>query len=196
MRCQRVRGRLRCTTALAERPKLSTIRLYVADIAEKHPETGWIRLAAHRRIVRGIARTNGASRVPQIRLLRSTTCGRCCWRSATTERPSATAQFVLLGFAAALRRSELVALRVEDPPTPRLIETVVGLRAEADGARQVRRNVWIAPPSAGLWRGRRAKIPVAHPSGWAYFSCMESMVYIPRARRFTIPNTATQRRGA
>src|ERR1700684_4152627 len=49
-------------TGLAGRAKLATIRLYLAAVAEKHREIGLESPGAHkivRRIVRGVARTNG-----------------------------------------------------------------------------------------------------------------------------------------
>jgi integrase len=104
-------------TALAERAKLATIRLYLAAIAEKHRETGLDSPTSHemvRRIVRGVARTNGSSQarksavtLDHLRAMLLEVRGDDC--KAKRDRA-----IVLLGFAAALRRSELAALRVED----------------------------------------------------------------------------------
>jgi integrase len=104
-------------TALAARAKLATIRLYLAAIAEKHRETGLDSPTAHevvRRIVRGIARTNGASQTRKAAVTLDHLRAMLLEVHGDDLKAKRDRAIVLLGFAAALRRSELAALRVED----------------------------------------------------------------------------------
>jgi integrase len=104
-------------TALAERAKLATIRLYIAGIAEKHRETGLESPVAHdmvRRIVRGIARTNRASQARKLAVTLDHLRAMLLEVQGDDLKAKRDRAIVLLGFAAALRRSELAALRVED----------------------------------------------------------------------------------
>ncbi|MGA8475463.1 MAG: site-specific integrase [Candidatus Cybelea sp.] len=104
-------------TSLAERAKLSTIRTYLAGIAEKHRENGLESPAAHemvRRIVRGVARTNGASQVRKSAVTLDHLRAMLLEIRGDDLKAKRDRAIVLLGFAAALRRSELAALRVED----------------------------------------------------------------------------------
>jgi integrase len=104
-------------TQLADRAKLATVRLYLASIAEKHRESGLASPTSHemvRRIVRGIARTSCVSQsrksavtLGHLRALLLEICGDDL--KAKRDRT-----IVLLGFAAALRRSELADLHAED----------------------------------------------------------------------------------
>jgi integrase len=104
-------------TSLAARTKVATVRLYLAAIAERHRETGLASPTSHdmvRRIVRGIARTNGSSQV------RKSAATLDHLRTMLLEirgddlKAKRDRAIVLLGFAAALRRSELAALAVDD----------------------------------------------------------------------------------
>ena len=104
-------------TSLADRAKLSTIRTYLAGIAEKHRETGLDSPTAHemvRRIVRGIARTNGSSQARKSAVTLDHLRAMLLEISGDSLKAKRDRAIVLLGFAAALRRSELAALRVED----------------------------------------------------------------------------------
>jgi integrase len=125
-------------TALAARAKISTIRLYLAAIAERHRERGLDSPTAHdmvRRIVRGIARTHGVSQsrksavtLGHLRALLLEICGDDL--KAKRDR-----SIVLLGFAAALRRSELADLRAEDLRFEKrgLIVTIRRSKTDQDG---------------------------------------------------------------
>jgi integrase len=104
-------------TALAARAKLATIRLYLAAIAEKHRETGLESPTSHemvRRIVRGIARTNGSSQARKSAVTLDHLRAMLLEVRGDDLKAKRDRAIVLLGFAAALRRSELAALRVED----------------------------------------------------------------------------------
>jgi integrase len=104
-------------TALARRAKVATIRLYLAAIAERHRETGLESPTAHevvRRIVRGIARTNGASQTRKSAVTLDHLRAILLEVRGDDLKAKRDRAVVLLGFAAALRRSELAALRVED----------------------------------------------------------------------------------
>ena len=71
-------------TLLAERAKLSTIPTYLACIAEQHRESGLDVPTTHemvRRIVRGVARTNGASQVRKSAVTLDH-CEPCCLKCA------------------------------------------------------------------------------------------------------------------
>jgi integrase len=104
-------------TALAERAKLSTIRLYLAAVAAKHRETGLGSPVAHeivRRVVRGIARTIGASQARKSAVTLDVLRAMLLETHGGDLKARRDRAIVLLGFAAALRRSELAALRAED----------------------------------------------------------------------------------
>lgn len=104
-------------TQLAERAKLGTVRLYLAAIAEKHREAGLERPTSHdmvRRIVRGIARTKGASMTRKSAVTLDHLRAMLLEIHGDDVKARRDRAIVLLGFAAALRRSELAALRVED----------------------------------------------------------------------------------
>jgi integrase len=104
-------------TALAARAKLATIRLYLAAIAEKHRESGLDSPTAHevvRRIVRGIARTNGSSQARKSAVTLDHLRAMLLEVRGDDLKAKRDRAIVLLGFAAALRRSELAALHVED----------------------------------------------------------------------------------
>jgi integrase len=104
-------------TALAARAKLATIRLYLAAIAEKHRETGLDSPTSHdmvRRIVRGIARTNGSSQTRKAAVTLDHLRAMLLEARGDDLKAKRDRAIVLLGFAAALRRSELATLRVED----------------------------------------------------------------------------------
>jgi integrase len=104
-------------TALAARAKVATIRLYLAAIAEKHREAGLDSPTAHevvRRIVRGIARTNGASQTRKSAVTLDHLRAILLEVGGDDLKAKRDRAMILLGFAAALRRSELAALRIED----------------------------------------------------------------------------------
>lgn len=104
-------------TTLAEHSKLATIRLYVAAIAHKHRETGLESPTAHeivRRIVRGVSRTLGAAQARKSAVTLDHLRAMLLEVGEADLKATRDRAIVLLGFAAALRRSELAALRVED----------------------------------------------------------------------------------
>ncbi|HEY2475890.1 MAG TPA: site-specific integrase [Candidatus Cybelea sp.] len=104
-------------TQLAERAKLATIRLYIAGIAERHRAAGLDSPLAHdmvRRIVRGIARTKGASQGRKSAVTLDHLRAMLLEIRGGDVKAKRDRAVVLLGFAAALRRSEIAALRVED----------------------------------------------------------------------------------
>lgn len=104
-------------TALADRAKLATIRLYLAAIAHKHREIGLESPVSHvivRRVVRGIARTIGASQARKSAVTTDHLRAMLLEVRGDDLKAKRDRAIVLLGFAAALRRSELAALRVED----------------------------------------------------------------------------------
>lgn len=104
-------------TALAEGAKLATIRLYLAAIAQKHRETGLESPVAHeivRRVVRGIARTIGASQARKSAITLDHLRAILLEVRGGDDKAKRDRAIVLLGFAGALRRSELADLRVED----------------------------------------------------------------------------------
>jgi integrase len=104
-------------TALADRAKLATIRLSLAAIARKHREIGLESPVAHevvRRIVRGVARTNGASQTRKAAVTLDHLRAMLLEIHGDDLKAKRDRAIVLLGFAAALRRSELAALSVED----------------------------------------------------------------------------------
>ncbi len=104
-------------TALAARAKLATIRLYLASIAEKHRETGLDSPTSHdmvRRIVRGIARTNGSSQTRKAAVTLDHLRAMLLEVRGDDLKAKRDRAMVLLGFSAALRRSEIAALCVED----------------------------------------------------------------------------------
>ncbi len=104
-------------TALAERAKVSTIRQRLAAISVAHRKSGLESPTAHpivREVLRGITRTKGtathrkdAVTLDVLRAMLLAVDGEGI--AALRDRA-----LLLLGFAAALRRAELAALRVED----------------------------------------------------------------------------------
>jgi integrase len=104
-------------TQLADRAKLATVRLYLAAIAEKHRESGLTSPtvdAMVRRIVRGIARTNGASQTRKSAVTLDHLRAMMLELRGDDLKAKRDRAIVLLGFAAALRRSELADLHAED----------------------------------------------------------------------------------
>jgi integrase len=104
-------------TSLAARAKLATIRQYLAAITHRHRENGLESPVAHeivRRIVRGIARTNGTSQARKAAVTLDHLRAMLLEVRGDDLKARRDRAIVLLGFAAALRRSELAALRVED----------------------------------------------------------------------------------
>jgi integrase len=104
-------------THLAERAKLATIRLYLAAIAERYRETGLPSPTAHdmvRRIVRGIARTKGSSQGRKSAVTLEHLRAMLLEIRRDNLKAKRDRALLLLGFAAALRRSELAELRIED----------------------------------------------------------------------------------
>jgi integrase len=104
-------------TTLAQRAKLATIRLYLAAIAEKHRETGLESPTSHemvRRVVQGVARTNGASQARKSAVTLDHLRAMLLEIRGDDLKAIRDRAILLLGFAAALRRSELAELRVDD----------------------------------------------------------------------------------
>jgi integrase len=104
-------------TSLAARAKLATIQLYLAAIAAKHREIGLGPPTVHemvRRVVRGIARTIGASQARKSAVTLDYLRAMLLEIRGDGLKAKRDRAIVLLGFSAALRRSELAALCVED----------------------------------------------------------------------------------
>lgn len=106
-------------TDLAAFSKLATIRRHLAAIAHAHRERGLPSPVTHevvRRVVRGIARTNGSAQMRKsaitLDVLRSMLLA-ICGSDLNVARDRA---IILLGFAAALRRSELADLKRRGSP--------------------------------------------------------------------------------
>lgn len=104
-------------TALADRLKLATIRLYLAAITQKHREIGLESPVSHeivRRVVRGIARTIGAPPARKSAVTIDYLRAMLLEVRGDDAKAMRDRAIVLLGFGAALRRSELAALRAAD----------------------------------------------------------------------------------
>jgi site-specific recombinase XerD len=104
-------------TDLAQTSKLATIRRHVAAIAFQHRENGLESPTAHdivRRIVRGIARTIGAAQTRKSAATLSDLKAMMLEVRGDGLKAFRDRACVLLGFAGALRRSELAALEVDD----------------------------------------------------------------------------------
>jgi integrase len=104
-------------TSLADSAKLATIRLYLAAISHNHREMGLESPVPHelvRRIVRGVARTLGASQRRKSAVTLDHLRAMLLEIKGDGLKAARDRAIVLLGFAAALRRSELAALAVED----------------------------------------------------------------------------------
>jgi integrase len=104
-------------THLAGFAKLATIRRHLAAIAFTHRETGLESPVAHevvRRVVRGIARTNGAAQAKKAAITIDVLRAMLLAVRGHDLKVKRDRAILLLGFAAALRRSELAALNVED----------------------------------------------------------------------------------
>lgn len=166
-------------TVLAERAKLSTIRLYLAAIAEKHRETGLNSPTGHdmvRRIVRGIARMNGASQARKSAVTIDHLRAMLLEVRGDDRKANRDRAIVLLGFAAALRRSELAGLRVEDLRFEKRGLIVTIRRSKTD---QEAKGVEIAVPFVAS----RSLCAVRAAKGWLEAS---GLVTGPLFRSFTL----------
>lgn len=126
-------------TSLGETCKVATVRRHLCSIAAKHRENGLESPVGHdvvRRIVRGMARTKGtaptrkdAVTLEHLRALLLAVRG----DEVKAKRDRA---ILLLGFACALRRSEIAALNVDDLRfTPAgLVVTVRSSKTDQEGA--------------------------------------------------------------
>lgn len=104
-------------TDCADRLRIATIRKYVAAIVYKHRENGLDSPAAHaivRRVVRGIARTNGSSQARKSAATLDHLRAMLLEVRGDDLKAKRDRAILLFGFSAALRRSELAALHVED----------------------------------------------------------------------------------
>lgn len=104
-------------THLASYAKLATIRRHLAAIAHAHRERGLESPVAHevvRRVVRGIARTNGSSQTRKTAITLDVLRAMLLAIRGNPLKAQRDRTILLLGFAGALRRSELAALNVED----------------------------------------------------------------------------------
>lgn len=126
-------------TALADRAKLGTIRIYLAAIGQKHREMGLESPVSHevvRRIVRGIARTHGSAQVRKSAATIDNLRAMLLELRRDDLKAKRDRAVLLLGFSAALRRSELAALRVEDLRFEKrgLIVTIRRSKTDQEGA--------------------------------------------------------------
>jgi integrase len=104
-------------TNLAQWAKLSTIRRRLAAIVQTHRERGLEPCSSHemvRRVVRGIARTIGASQAKKEAITLEQLRALLLEIHGDVLKAKRDRAMLLLGFAAALRRSELAALTVDD----------------------------------------------------------------------------------
>jgi integrase len=104
-------------TDLANRAKLATIRRHLAAISFAHRERGLDSPVAHeivRRVVRGITRKIGAAQTRKSALTLDALRAMLLAVRGDGTKPKRDRAILLLGFAAALRRSELATLNVED----------------------------------------------------------------------------------
>ncbi len=104
-------------TQLAERAKLATIRHHLVAIAFAHRERGLPSPAGReivRRVVRGIARTIGSAQVRKSAVTLEALRAMLLEIRGDGLKAKRDRAIVLLGFSAALRRSELAALTVND----------------------------------------------------------------------------------
>lgn len=104
-------------TDLAERSKLATIRRRLAGIAQTHKERGLESPTTHemlRRVLRGIARTLGSAQAKKSAVTLDHLRAMLLEIPGDGLKARRDRALLLLGFGAALRRSELAALNVED----------------------------------------------------------------------------------
>jgi site-specific recombinase XerD len=104
-------------TDLSQRSKLATIKRRLAAIAQTHTERGLESPTTHeivRRVVRGIGRTIGAAQTKKSAITLDHLRAMLLEIHGDSLKARRDRAIVLLGFAAALRRSELVALTTDD----------------------------------------------------------------------------------
>lgn len=104
-------------TDLAQTAKLATIKRRLAAISQAHKERGLASPTTHeivRRLVRGIARTNGSAQVRKSAVTLDYLRAMLLEIRGDGLKAKRDRAILLLGFAAALRRSELAALTVDD----------------------------------------------------------------------------------
>src|SRR5215470_12131756 len=141
----------------AARAKASTIQRRLAAIRHAHKLSGRASPTEDERVKateRGIRRTIGTASTKK----QPATHERLLAMVATNDRSLASLRdraLLLIGFAGALRRSELVALDVDDVAVTRLGLRVVVRRSKTDGA----------PTTIAIARGRRA-CPVKALKAW------------------------------
>lgn len=105
------------TSELAQRAKLATIRRRLVAISQAHRERGLESPTKHemvRRIVQGIARTLGASQAKKTAITLDVLRQALLAVNGDGLKALRDRAILLLGFAAALRRSEIAALDVAD----------------------------------------------------------------------------------
>ncbi|HEX4014593.1 MAG TPA: site-specific integrase [Candidatus Cybelea sp.] len=104
-------------TDLADRAKFATIKRRVAAISQTHKERGLESPTTHeivRRVVRGIGRTIGAAQVKKSAVTLDHLRAMLLEIRGDDLKAKRDRAILLLCFAAALRRSELAALTIED----------------------------------------------------------------------------------
>ncbi len=104
-------------TELASRSKLGTIRVRLAAIAHKHREYGLEPPTAHemvRRVIRGVARTIGSAQVKKSAATVEHVRAMLLEIRGDGLKAKRDRAILLLGFAAALRRSEIAEIQVGD----------------------------------------------------------------------------------
>jgi integrase len=104
-------------THLADRAKLATIKQRTIAIAQRHKETGLESPVSHeivRRVVRGIARTNGSTQRKKAALTLDGLRAMLLEIRGDELKAKRDRAIVLLGFSAALRRSEIASIEFED----------------------------------------------------------------------------------
>lgn len=124
---------------LADRAKLATVRRRLASIAQMHKEHGLESPCSHevvRRVVRGIARTNGAQQTRKSAATLDHLRAMLLEIRGDSPKAKRDRAILLLGFAAALRRSELAALDIGDLRFEKrgLIVTIRRSKTDQEGA--------------------------------------------------------------
>jgi integrase len=133
-------------THLAQYAKLGTIRQRLAAIANMHEQSGLQPPVAHkmvRRVIQGIARTNGSAQTKKSAITLDLLRAMLLEIRGDDVKAKRDRAILLLGFAAALRRSELAALSVEDIQFERRGLRIVIRRSKTD---QEAEGVEIAVP--------------------------------------------------
>jgi site-specific recombinase XerD len=162
-------------TSLAKRGlAVSTIRRRAAAIARAHRQHGHLPAISDPRVLtvmEGIARVHGAAPNKKTALLRDPLLELIDRIDTSTNAGLRDRALLLLGFAVGLRRSELVALRVEDlsPSPDGLRIRIARSKTDQRGRGQELLLVYAEPPRPCPVRALRAWLDAAEITGGAIF---------------------------